>query len=206
MPRDQPQHQQEHAADEQSQCRGFTQRTTHVAEEQVQQTGITGSQRSGTGHAVGEVSGGGKHFKEASAAIEKGLHPSGHIAAERQQQEHSSGNGGVGKVAAQSAEQLLDDCNGKDAADCRFPQGQRCRQVQSQQHAGEHGTAVGIGGFFLHQFLTDHFGEHADDSTEHNQKQCSRSKDHRRRHDRRHQSQHHQQHDLLRGHAASHVR
>ena len=190
----------------QCQRRGLTKRAAHVAQEQIQQVCVSGCKRGCAGDAVRDS--GVIHEQlddKVIALIVERLDPGGHIAAEGQQQEHTSGDGRVRKVAAQTAEQLFYHSNGKDAADGSLPQGQGYRQVQRQQHAGEHSAAVCHGHFFLHEPLTDQFGEHTDNCTVYHHKQSTWSKDHSRRHDRRHKCQHHQQHDLLRGHAAAHV-
>ena len=77
------------------------------------------------------------------------LHHRGHCAAghggEGDEHKHAGGDGGVCKVAAQTAEEALDHHNGEHGADDALPDGHIGAQVQAQKKAGDHCAQIAHG-------------------------------------------------------------
>ena len=88
-----------------------------------------------------------------------------HPAGKAHGQGDAAHDGGVGKVIAQATEELLDDHDGDEGAHNGHPPGQRGRQVEGQEHTGDHRREVADGHLAAHQLavqvLKDHTGRHS---------------------------------------------
>ena len=93
-----------------------------------------------------------------------GLGAAGHRG-EGQQHEHTAGDGGVGTVLAQAAEQALDHHDGKDRTHNALPDGHVGAEIQGQQQSGDNGAEVAHGLLLVDdkvkQGLADHGGDDA---------------------------------------------
>ena len=114
--------------------------------------------RSGVEDGHGGGGGGGVHALDQAGPLER-VHPAGHQAGEGTQQGPPR-QGGVEEVAAQPSIKLLDDDNGKQAAQDRGPVGSGDRKAHSQQQAGDAGGQVADGIALSPQAAVAVLGQH----------------------------------------------
>ena len=107
---------------------------------------IHGRQRGGGGQRI--------HFGNIVGILRHGLGEGEHHA-------HPAHQSRVDEVAAQTAEQHLDDDDGNEIPYQQLPDGHPYRDGQCQQHARDHGGKITYGRFFLHQAAPEILQQHA---------------------------------------------
>ena len=116
-----------------------------------------------------------------------GGRPGGHLPGKGDEQEDTAGDGGIGEITADAAEQLLDDNNSDKAADHCHPNRKAGGQIHCQQQAGHGGAQIRNGisalGDAAEQVLEQDRSRHTNDL----QQQGAGAKNQYRRHHGRQQ-------------------
>ena len=139
----------------------------HEQVEQVQAAGVSHLQGGGAGQLV--------HRRV-------GVDPGVHLGGKADEQDDAAHQGGVGKVHADAAEQLLGDDDGRHAAHRYLAQRHPDGDVHGQDDAGDHGGQVADGVGPFEQLAVQPLQRHADHHREGGDQQRAHPEDDRRSH------------------------
>ena len=182
MPGDNASNQQVSKSQEQSQRTGFTNGTSAQSQEQIADSGSLSlcdlSQRGCTRSRVNDV-----------GVIRSSQR------AEGNQHENACRDGGVDGIASQTAEQTLDDDDGKERADQTLPDRGMCGQIQRQKQTGDQRAEVADRLLLFTDQIEQILEADTADTAGGNDGQRTQTEDNGTHHSGGKQSQHHVTHD-----------